>query len=186
MLDEIEKAHADVFNILLQVLDDGRLTDGHGRTVDFRNTVIVMTSNLGSDLIQEMSADSEYDNMKEIVMNEVSHHFRPEFLNRIDDVVVSHALTQEQIDAIAEIQIDRLRKRLQEQDIALEISAETIGQAGFDPIYGTRPLKRAIQDKVEIPIAEKILLGHMDREQLIKIDISEGKLQFSIVETNAT
>jgi ATP-dependent Clp protease ATP-binding subunit ClpB len=188
LLDEIEKAHADVFNILLQVLDDGRLTDGHGRTVDFRNTVIVMTSNLGSNLIQEMSADSEYDNMKEIVMNEVSHHFRPEFLNRIDEVVVFHALIEKQIQAIAEIQVEHLRNRLQEQDIALEISIDALnelGQAGFDPVYGARPLKRAVQDKLETPIAEKILLGQYGAGSLIKVSVAEGKLQFTEAEANA-
>lgn len=188
LLDEIEKAHADVFNILLQVLDDGRLTDGHGRTVDFRNTVIVMTSNLGSNLIQEMSIDSEYDNMKEIVLNEVSNYFRPEFLNRIDDVVVFHALLQKQIMAIAEIQVDRLRKRLHEQDIALELSADAInhlGLAGFDPVYGARPLKRAIQDKLETPIAEKILAGKYGPGSLIKVGLADGKLQLSELEIDA-
>ena len=187
LLDEIEKAHADVFNILLQVLDDGRLTDGKGRTVDFRNTVIVMTSNLGSDLIQEISADSEYDNMKKVVLNEVSRHFRPEFLNRIDDVVVFHALIQQQIHAITEIQIDRLRQRLNEQDISLELTDDAItslGTAGFDPVYGARPLKRAIQDKLETPIAEKILAGQYRPGSLIKISIEDEKLQFSELETN--
>ncbi len=188
LLDEIEKAHADVFNILLQVLDDGRLTDGHGRTVDFRNTVIVMTSNLGSNLIQEMSADSEYDNMKEIVMHEVSNYFRPEFLNRIDEVVVFHALVQKQIMAIAEIQIEHLRKRLNEQDITLELSTDAInnlGQAGFDPVYGARPLKRAIQDKLETPIAEKILAGQYGPGSLIKVGMADGKLQLSELEIDA-
>ncbi|MCZ6802457.1 MAG: ATP-dependent chaperone ClpB [Proteobacteria bacterium] len=188
LLDEIEKAHTDVFNILLQVLDDGRLTDGHGRTVDFRNTVIIMTSNLGSNLIQEMSADSEYDNMKEIVMHEVSNYFRPEFLNRIDEIVVFHALLQKQIMAIAEIQIDRLRKRLHEQDITLDISNDAInnlGLAGFDPVYGARPLKRAIQDKLETPIAEKILTGQYGSGSLIKISVTDGNLRFSELETNA-
>jgi ATP-dependent Clp protease ATP-binding subunit ClpB len=188
LLDEIEKAHADVFNILLQVLDDGRLTDGHGRTVDFRNTVIVMTSNLGSNLIQEMSADSEYDNMKEIVLHEVSNYFRPEFLNRIDEVVVFHALQQKQIMAIAEIQIDRLRKRLHEQDIALELNTDAInnlGQAGFDPVYGARPLKRAIQDKLETPIAEKILAGQYGPGSLIKVGVADGKLHLSELEIDA-
>jgi ATP-dependent Clp protease ATP-binding subunit ClpB len=187
LLDEIEKAHADVFNILLQVLDDGRLTDGKGRTVDFRNTVIVMTSNLGSDLIQEISADSEYDNMKEVVLNEVSRHFRPEFLNRIDDVVVFHALIQQQIHAITEIQIDRLRQRLNEQDISLELTDDAItslGTAGFDPVYGARPLKRAIQDKLETSIAEKILAGLYRPGSQIKISITDEKLQFSELETN--
>jgi ATP-dependent Clp protease ATP-binding subunit ClpB len=188
LLDEIEKAHTDVFNVLLQVLDDGRLTDGKGRTVDFRNTVIVMTSNLGSNLIQEISADSEYDNMKEIVMNEVSNYFRPEFLNRIDDVVVFHALIQEQIHAITEIQIERLSKRLHEQDIALELTNDVItslGLAGFDPVYGARPLKRAIQDKLETPIAEKILAGQYVPGSVINVSMAEGKLQFSELETNA-
>jgi ATP-dependent Clp protease ATP-binding subunit ClpB len=188
LLDEIEKAHADVFNILLQVLDDGRLTDGHGRTVDFRNTVIVMTSNLGSNLIQEMSADSEYDNMKEVVLNEVSNYFRPEFLNRIDEVVVFHALLQKQITAIAEIQVDRLRKRLNMQDIALELSPEAInylGLSGFDPVYGARPLKRLIQDKLETPIAERILSGQYGPGSVVKIEMLDGKLNFSEIETNA-
>jgi ATP-dependent Clp protease ATP-binding subunit ClpB len=188
LLDEIEKAHTDVFNILLQVLDDGRLTDGHGRTVDFRNTVIVMTSNLGSNLIQEMSADSEYANMKEIVLNEVSNYFRPEFINRIDDVVVFHALIQKQIMAIAEIQIDHLRKRLHEQDIALELSPEAInnlGLAGFDPVYGARPLKRIIQDKLETPLAEKILSGQYGPGTMIKIDVIDGKLHFAERESDA-
>jgi ATP-dependent Clp protease ATP-binding subunit ClpB len=188
LLDEIEKAHADVFNILLQVLDDGRLTDGHGRTVDFRNTVIVMTSNLGSNLIQEMSSDSEYDNMKEVVMHEVSHHFRPEFLNRIDEVVVFHALQQEQIHSIAAIQIDRLRQRLLEQEIELKVDSNSVselGKAGFDPVYGARPLKRAIQDKLETPIAEKILLGEYMPGSTIKVSESEGKLLFSALETDA-
>jgi ATP-dependent Clp protease ATP-binding subunit ClpB len=188
LLDEIEKAHADVFNILLQVLDDGRLTDGHGRTVDFRNTVIVMTSNLGSNLIQEMSADSEYDNMKEIVMHEVGQHFRPEFLNRIDETVVFHALIEEQIQAIAKIQVNRLRKRLLDQEIELEVDVETLnelGKAGFDPVYGARPLKRAVQDKLETPIAEKILQGQYEPGSVIKVSVSDGKLLFSELETNA-
>lgn len=187
LLDEIEKAHADVFNILLQVLDDGRLTDGHGRTVDFRNAVIVMTSNLGSNLIQEMSTDSEYDNMKEIVMHEVSQHFRPEFLNRIDEVVVFHALQQTQIKAIAKIQIDRLRHRLLEQEIELDIDEDAInelGKVGFDPVYGARPLKRAIQDKLETPIAERILQGQYQPGSSIKISFSDGKLIFSELEAD--
>ena len=188
LLDEIEKAHADVFNILLQVLDDGRLTDGHGRTVDFRNTVIVMTSNLGSNLIQEMSADSEYANMKEVVLNEVSNYFRPEFLNRIDEVVVFHALIQKQIMAIAEIQIDRLRSRLLDQEISLELSSEALsnlGLAGFDPVYGARPLKRVIQDKLETPIAERILSGQYGAGSLIKIDVTNEKLDFSELDIDA-
>jgi len=148
----------------------------------------VMTSNLGSNLIQEMSADSEYGNMKEVVLNEVSNYFRPEFLNRIDEVVVFHSLIQEQIMAIAEIQIDRLRKRLYDQEISLELSPEAInnlGLAGFDPVYGARPLKRIVQDKLETPIAERILSGQYGAGTLIKIDVIDGKLHFSELETDA-
>lgn len=179
LLDEIEKAHADVFNILLQALDDGRLTDSHGRTVDFRNSVIVMTSNLGSERIQALSADSDYDNMKEIVMREVSHHFRPEFLNRIDEVVVFHALLKEQIRAIAEIQLARLRDRLTEQELTLELDGdalERLGAIGFDPVYGARPLKRAIQDQLASPIAEKILAGDFAPGARIRVGERDGAL----------
>lgn len=188
LLDEIEKAHNDVFNILLQVLDDGRLTDGHGRTVDFRNTVIVMTSNLGSNLIQEMTNDSEYNTMKEVVMHEVSQHFRPEFLNRIDEVVVFHALLKEQIQAIAKIQLQRLNKRLAEQDIKLEINDDAIdhiGKVGFDPVYGARPLKRAIQDDIETPIAEKILAGEFGPNSLINVTLKDENLVFLGRKANA-
>ncbi|MCZ6503191.1 MAG: ATP-dependent chaperone ClpB, partial [Gammaproteobacteria bacterium] len=148
LLDEVEKAHPDVFNILLQVLDDGRLTDGHGRTVDFRNTVIVMTSNLGSDQIQQMSDDGSYEDMKNTVLEIVAHQFRPEFINRIDDLVVFHALEQKQIRAIADIQIRRVSERLAEQDLQIQVSEsalDLLAEAGFDPVYGARPLKRAIQ-----------------------------------------
>ena len=188
LLDEIEKAHNDVFNILLQVLDDGRLTDGHGRTVDFRNTIIVMTSNLGSNLIQEMTNDSEYDTMKEVVMHEVSQHFRPEFLNRIDEVVVFHALLKEQIQAIAKIQLQRLNKRLADQDIQLEISDDAldhIGKVGFDPVYGARPLKRAIQDDIETPIAEKILSGEFGPDSRINVTLKGENLVFGHKKANA-
>ncbi len=187
LFDEIEKAHADVFNILLQVLDDGRLTDGHGRTVDFRNTVIVMTSNLGSNLIQEMSADAEYDNMKEVVLHEVGHYFRPEFLNRIDEVVVFHALIQKQIRAIAKIQIDRLGARLNEQDIALKLSPEAIDYlalAGFDPVYGARPLQRVIQDKLETPLAEKILSGQYEPGVILEVGVVDEKLHLCVLDKN--
>ena len=179
LLDEIEKAHADVFNILLQALDDGRLTDSHGRTVDFRNSVIVMTSNLGSERIQALSADSDHDSMKEIVMREVSHHFRPEFLNRIDEVVVFHALLKEQIRAIAEIQLARLRDRLKEQELTLELDGgalEQLGAIGFDPVYGARPLKRAIQDQLASPIAEKILAGDFAPGAQIRVGERDGAL----------
>ncbi len=162
LLDEVEKAHPDVFNVLLQVLDDGRLTDGHGRTVDFRNTVIVMTSNLGSQMIQEMSGEENYDAMKAAVMEVVGGHFRPEFINRIDDVVVFHPLGREEIRSIAGLQIEILRQRLLEREITLEMTdaaLDLIGEAGFDPVYGARPLKRAIQSQLENPLAQEILAG---------------------------
>ncbi|MEX2326611.1 MAG: AAA family ATPase, partial [Pseudomonadales bacterium] len=162
LLDEIEKAHSDVFNILLQVLDDGRLTDGHGRTVDFKNTVLVMTSNLGSDLIQTMAGESTYEEMKGAVMGVVIQHFRPEFLNRVDDVVVFHPLARDQLLGIAEIQLDILRKRLQDADICLKFESDALEflvEVGYDPVYGARPLKRAIQLYVENPLAQEILAG---------------------------
>jgi ATP-dependent Clp protease ATP-binding subunit ClpB len=185
LLDEIEKAHPDVFNILLQVLDDGRLTDGQGRTVDFRNTVIVMTSNLGSDRIQELAEDKSFDTvsfdsfvnddmnnslnnenrynaMKDAVMEVVGGHFRPEFINRIDEVVVFHPLGREQIRGIADIQLELLRKRLAERELSLELEDEVmdkLASVGFDPVYGARPLKRAIQQLIENPLAQDILGG---------------------------
>ncbi len=184
LLDEIEKAHPDVFNILLQVLDDGRLTDGHGRTVDFRNTVIIMTSNLGSQRIQELSIQSsthsgeqsevDYQYMKAEVMNVVTQHFRPEFINRIDDVVVFHPLGREAIHKIAEIQLEGLRERLQERDLELELSTAALNQisdAGFDPVYGARPLKRAIQQSIENPLAQEILAGNFTPGDIIEVDV---------------
>ena len=162
LLDEVEKAHPDVFNILLQVLEDGRLTDGQGRTVDFKNTVIVMTSNLGSDLIQEMAGDERYDAMKAAVMGVVGRHFRPEFINRVDETVVFHPLAEEQIRGIANIQVESLRHRLAERDLALQLSDEVLdhlAEAGFDPVFGARPLKRAIQQLLENPLAQQILQG---------------------------
>ncbi|MCB1745870.1 MAG: ATP-dependent chaperone ClpB [Gammaproteobacteria bacterium] len=188
LLDEVEKAHPDVFNILLQVLDDGRLTDGHGRTVDFRNTVIVMTSNLGSDAIQTMADDEHYDEMKRAVMEVVSRHFRPEFINRIDEVVVFHGLRQAQIRAIAEVQIARLRERLAEQDLGLEVTPralDRLGAAGFDPVYGARPLKRAIQNLLETTLAEAILGGRYQRGDLIKVDDGDDGLTFEAVRPDA-
>ncbi|MDX1346158.1 MAG: AAA family ATPase, partial [Sedimenticolaceae bacterium] len=173
LLDEVEKAHADVFNVLLQVLDDGRLTDGQGRTVDFRNTVIVMTSNLGSHLIQEMAGEENYDAMKNAVMEVVGQHFRPEFINRVDETVVFHPLGKTEIRSIAEIQLANLRKRLEEREMELELSTEAldrIGEAGFDPVYGARPLKRAIQHQIEDPLAQKILGGDFGPGDIIKID----------------
>ena len=181
LLDEVEKAHADVFNVLLQVLDDGRLTDGQGRTVDFRNTVIVMTSNLGSHLIQDMSGKKNYDEIKTAVMEMVGQHFRPEFINRIDDSVVFHALSKEQIANIASIQIAHLEDRLHQQSIVLHVSPEALAflaEAGFDPVYGARPLKRIIQQKLENPLAESLLTGRFKPGDTVLVSLVEGKLEF--------
>ena len=181
LLDEVEKAHPDVFNVLLQVLDDGRLTDGHGRTVDFRNCVIVMTSNLGSDRIQELAGEENYQAMKAAVMEIVGMHFRPEFLNRIDDAVVFHPLGHDHIRAICNIQIQYLRDRLEEQELSLEVTEaalDSLGEAGFDPVYGARPLKRAIQNKLENPLAEAILAGDFVPGDTIHVDVEDGRLVF--------
>jgi ATP-dependent Clp protease ATP-binding subunit ClpB len=175
LMDEVEKAHPDVFNILLQVLDDGRLTDGQGRTVDFRNTVIVMTSNLGSDRIQELAGESNYDEMKKSVMEVVGSHFRPEFINRIDESVVFHPLGRSQIRAITTIQVDILRQRLQEREIELKVSDEALdnlGEAGFDPVYGARPLKRAIQQRLENALAQDLLAGKFMPGDIINIELA--------------
>ena len=177
LLDEVEKAHPDVFNILLQVLEDGRLTDGHGRTVDFRNTVIVMTSNLGSDLIQELAGEENYAAMKNAVMAVVSQHFRPEFINRVDETVVFHPLLREQIAEIAAIQLRGLRERLAARELELDISEafmERLVTAGFDPVYGARPLKRAIQQELENPLAQRILAGDFAPGARIVADLSGG------------
>ena len=183
LLDEVEKAHPDVFNILLQVLEDGRLTDGQGRTVDFRNTVIVMTSNMGSDIIQRMGGDdNDYELMKNAVMEVVGNHFRPELINRIDEVVVFHALGQEQIQAIAGIQLERLKARLAEHDLRLELSDDAMAQlavVGFDPVFGARPLKRAIQSRIENPLAQDLLAGKYLPGTTIHISAEEGKLVFN-------
>ena len=182
LLDEVEKAHPDVFNVLLQVLDDGRLTDGHGRTVDFRNSVIVMTSNLGSQLIQELAGEERYAQMKASVMEIVGQHFRPEFINRVDEVVVFHPLGRAQIRAIADIQLDLLRRRLAERDLRLELSEaalEQLAAAGFDPVYGARPLKRAIQQRIENPLAQRILAGEFTAGTTIRVDWVDDALQFS-------
>ena len=180
LLDEVEKAHPDVFNILLQVLDDGRLTDGQGRTVDFRNTVIVMTSNLGSDVIQQMTRDKEdYSKIKEAIMEIVGHHFRPEFVNRVDDIVVFHPLAAEQIKKIAKIQVERLAKRLEEMDIHLDVTEDALAllaEAGYDPVYGARPLKRAIQQKLENPLAQDLLSGDFAPDSTVVIDREGDKL----------
>lgn len=181
LLDEVEKAHVDVFNVLLQVLDDGRLTDGQGRTVDFRNTVIVMTSNLGSDRIQQMSDDKDYDTMKAAVLDVVQQHFRPEFINRVDEIVVFHALRKEQIRAIADIQVARVAERLKDQDITLEVTTaalDKIGAAGFDPVYGARPLKRAVQLELETPLARALLAGEIVPGSVVTADIEAGRITF--------
>ncbi|MDH2927517.1 ATP-dependent chaperone ClpB [Lonepinella koalarum] len=178
LLDEVEKAHHDVFNILLQVLDDGRLTDGQGRTVDFRNTVVIMTSNLGSDLIQS-NQDLSYDSIKEIVMSVVGTHFRPEFINRIDETVVFHPLARENIKAIAQIQLARLAKRMSFHGYQLQFSdalLDFIGEVGYDPIYGARPLKRAIQQEIENPLAQQILSGKLLPDQVITVDYMDRKV----------
>jgi ATP-dependent Clp protease ATP-binding subunit ClpB len=204
LLDEIEKAHPDVFNILLQVLDDGRLTDSQGRTVDFRNTVVVMTSNLGSDRIQEFAQDHSYDTvnfdglevqddstrnenryqaMKDAVMDVVGEHFRPEFINRIDEVVVFHPLDREQIRNIATIQLGLLHKRLADREMDITFSDAMMNQlveAGFDPVYGARPLKRAVQTVIGNPLANEILAGHFAPGDTIVVDLSaDNKATFS-------
>ncbi|PMC16583.1 ATP-dependent chaperone ClpB [Oligella urethralis] len=181
LLDEVEKAHPDVFNVLLQVLDDGRLTDGQGRTVSFRNTVIIMTSNLGSEHIQRMQ-DEPYDAVKAVVWEEVKQSFRPEFLNRIDEVVVFHSLDQKNIQAIAKIQIDRLVERVQAMEMDLQITdaaLAVLAEAGFDPVFGARPLKRAIQQKVENPLSKLILEGKFAEKDVIVVDAKDGELVFN-------
>jgi ATP-dependent Clp protease ATP-binding subunit ClpB len=182
LLDEVEKAHPDVFNVLLQVLDDGRLTDGQGRTVDFRNTVIAMTSNLGSDVIQRMAGEERYDEMKQAVMEIVGQHFRPEFINRVDDTVVFHPLQRKQIRRIARLQVDILARRLTAQEMALEITDEALdllGNIGFDPIYGARPLKRVIQQRLENPLAQQILAGSFAPGDTIHAEPEKGELIFT-------
>ncbi len=181
LLDEVEKAHPDVFNVLLQVLDDGRLTDGQGRTVDFRNTVIVMTSNLGSDIIQRLAGEEHYEKMKAAVMIEVGSHFRPEFINRIDEVVVFHPLAREQIRGIAEIQLGYLRRRLAEREFGLEVSdavMDLLCEAGFDPVYGARPLKRQIQQLIENPLAQAMLAGKFAPGETIRAGLRDGVVEF--------
>ncbi len=181
LLDEVEKAHPDVFNVLLQVLDDGRLTDGQGRTVDFRNTVIIMTSNLGSQKIQELAGEHNYDEMKASVMEIVAQHFRPEFINRVDDVVVFHPLSEKHIRTIVDIQLGYLRDRLAERDMTIILSdsaREKLAAAGFDPAYGARPLKRAIQQQVENPLAQEILQGKFQPGDTIEVGVAEDQLEF--------
>jgi ATP-dependent Clp protease ATP-binding subunit ClpB len=180
LLDEVEKAHPDVFNVLLQVLDDGRMTDGQGRTVDFKNTVIVMTSNLGSQMIQAMQGD-DYQVIKLAVLGEVKTQFRPEFINRIDEIVVFHALDEKNIKSIARIQLGYLEKRLAQMEMKLEVSDAALAEiaaAGFDPIYGARPLKRAIQSQLENPLAKQILEGRFGPKDVIRVDAKKGVMTF--------
>ena len=181
-MDEVEKAHPDVFNVLLQVLDDGRLTDGQGRTVDFRNTVIIMTSNLGSQVIQDLAGEEKYEQMKSTLMEIVGQHFRPEFINRIDDIVVFHPLQREQLHEIAKIQVQYLRQRLQARDMDLELTEEAldkISAVGFDPVYGARPLKRAIQTQIENPLAQEILAGKFVPGDVIRVNVEGDRFVFA-------
>jgi len=183
LLDEVEKAHPDVFNVLLQVLDDGRLTDGQGRTVDFKNTVIVMTSNLGSHHIMQMAGQPS-EQIRDAVWVEVKQHFRPEFLNRIDEAVVFHALDQANIESIAKIQLKVLESRLEKLEMKLDVSPAAlaeIAKAGFDPVFGARPLKRAIQQKIENPVAKLILEGRFGPKDVIPVDVEEGEFRFGRV-----
>jgi ATP-dependent Clp protease ATP-binding subunit ClpB len=183
LLDEVEKAHPDVFNVLLQVLDDGRLTDGQGRTVDFKNTVIVMTSNLGSHQIMQMVGQSS-EAIRNAVWVEVKQHFRPEFLNRIDEAVVFHALDMKNIEAIAKIQLGVLAARLEKMEMRLDVSPAALAElakAGFDPVYGARPLKRAIQQRIENPVSKLILEGRFGPKDLIPVDVSDGVFSFERV-----
>ena len=180
LFDEVEKAHPDVFNVLLQVLDDGRMTDGQGRTVDFKNTVIVMTSNLGSHMIQQMSGD-DYQIIKLAVMGEVKAHFRPEFVNRIDEIVVFHALDQRHIAGIAKIQLQYLQKRMARLEMSLVVSdaaLASLAEAGFDPVFGARPLKRAIQERIENPLSRLILEGRFGAKDVVRVDVEKGQLVF--------
>ena len=183
LLDEIEKAHHDVFNVLLQVLDDGRMTDGQGRTVDFKNTVVVMTSNLGSQMIQQMAGDDP-GLIKTAVMAEVKTQFRPEFVNRIDEIVVFHALDEKHIRSIARMQLGYLESRLAKMEIRLEVTdaaLKQIAEVGFDPVYGARPLKRAIQAEIENPLAKRILDGSFAAKDTVKVDASKGAIRFDKV-----
>src|SRR5690625_986130 len=183
LLDEVEKAHPAVFNVLLQVLDDGRLTDGQGRTVDFKNTVIIMTSNLGSHHIQAM-ADEPYEKVKDVVWDELKTSFRPEFLNRIDEVVVFHSLDAKHIQAIAQIQIQRLAERLEERHLELDVSAAALAElakVGFDPVFGARPLKGAVQQYLENPLAKKILQGDFAEGDMIQVDFEADDFVFNKV-----
>jgi ATP-dependent Clp protease ATP-binding subunit ClpB len=185
LFDEIEKAHHDVFNVLLQILDDGRLTDGQGRVVNFKNTIIIMTSNIGSHLILEYHGQLEgdqYESMKENVLDAMRHHFRPEFLNRVDETIVFHALTEDDLKQIVEIQLERLRARLAERRITLELSDEAkthLAKSGYDPVYGARPLKRAIQREIETPLSRLLLKGEVKDNSIVRANVDRGGIGFT-------
>jgi ATP-dependent Clp protease ATP-binding subunit ClpB len=185
LFDEVEKAHADVFNVLLQILDDGRLTDGQGRVVNFKNTIIIMTSNVGSQLILEYRGRTEgeqYDRMKEQVLTAMRNHFRPEFLNRVDETIVFHSLTEEDLKKIADIQLERLRARLAERSILIELTEEArshLARVGYDPVYGARPLKRAIQREIETPLSRMLLRGDVKDNSSLRIEEANGEIVFS-------
>jgi ATP-dependent Clp protease ATP-binding subunit ClpB len=185
LFDEIEKAHHDAFNVLLQILDAGRLTDGQGRIVDFKNTVIIMTSNIGSERILEFSGKTDsvaYDRMKEAVLTEMRHHFRPEFLNRVDEIVVFHSLTEADLRKILHIQLERLRSRLAERHIRVELTAEAethLAREGYDPVYGARPLKRAIQKELETPIGRRLLAGEIRDGETVIVGWKDGGFTFT-------
>ena len=188
LLDEVEKAHSDVFNVLLQVLEDGRLTDGHGRTVDFRNCVVVMTSNLGSQMVHDLARRNDVEAIRRTVMASVTEHFRPEFINRIDEIVVFHSLDAEQTHAIARIQLEGLVERLADQHLGLEVSDAAmalLGEVGFDPVYGARPLKRAIQQRIENPLAQAVLAGEFSPGDTVRVDVTAGKIEFTARHTQA-
>jgi ATP-dependent Clp protease ATP-binding subunit ClpB len=186
LFDEIEKAHHDVFNVLLQILEDGRLTDGQGRVVNFKNTIVIMTSNIGSQMILEYHGQlrgDRYEQMKESVLDALRHHFRPEFLNRVDETIVFHALTEEDLKKIVDIQLERLRARLADRRIFLELTDDAkshLALAGYDPVYGARPLKRAIQREVETPLSRLILKGDVKENTVLSADVSGGAIVFSI------
>jgi ATP-dependent Clp protease ATP-binding subunit ClpB len=190
LFDEIEKAHHDVFNVLLQVLDDGRLTDSQGRTVDFKNTVLIMTSNLGSqEILEAQQRNVDYEGIRALVLGEIQQHFRPEFLNRVDEVVVFHPLTQEELGPIVEIQLTRLRARLADRQMALELSSAAVTELasrGYDPVYGARPLKRLIQQEIETPLSRMIIQGKAVDGQTIVGDVVEGKFVLTAKETAET
>jgi ATP-dependent Clp protease ATP-binding subunit ClpB len=182
LFDEIEKAHPDVFNVLLQVLDDGRLTDSTGRTVDFRNTVIMMTSNLGSIMIQEMTGKESYEKIRKAVLEVVGQHFKPEFINRVDEIVVFEALNKEQIRQIVDIQLRSVEKRMSDLGYRIKFSdklKDKLAEAGYDPVFGARPLKRVIRQLVENPLAESLLTGKFKTDKEIKVDLDNDKVTFN-------